>query len=49
MPPHNVPNYYYLSKQDMERFGVLNVQTPVHYRETDVSGLDSDIIYIALD
>jgi hypothetical protein len=48
MPPYNAPNYYYLSSQDMARFGVTHVQTSPDYEDTDVSGFDDHIMYIRL-
>ena len=35
MPPYNAPDYYFLSMQDMARFGVTHVQTPPDYENTD--------------
>lgn len=46
--PYNAPNYYFLSTQDMARFGVTHVQTPSGYENTDVSGFDDHIMYIKL-
>jgi hypothetical protein len=48
MPPYNAPNYYFLSSQDMARFGVTQVQTPPDYAATDVSDLSEHIIYLRL-
>ena len=48
MPPYNAPNYYFLSGQDMARFGVTRVQTPPGYESTDVSGFNDHIIYLKL-
>lgn len=48
MPPHNVPDYYFLSAQDMARFGVGRVNTPPGYEHTDVSPLGRHVIHIQL-
>ena len=48
MPPYNAPNYYFLSRQDMARFGVDHVQAPSDYTETDVSNFSVSIIFIEL-
>jgi len=48
VPPCNAPNYYFLSRQDMARFGVTHVQTPPGYINTDVSEFGDHIIYINL-
>jgi hypothetical protein len=48
MPPFNVSNYYFLSVEDMARFGVGQVQAPADYVETDVSGLSDSVVYIKL-
>ena len=48
MPPHNAPNYYFLSSRDMARFGVMHVQTPPDYANTDVTGFNVHIMYIEL-
>jgi hypothetical protein len=48
MPPYNVPNYYFLSSQDMARFGVTQVQSPPDYGDTDVSDFSDHIMYIKL-
>jgi len=48
MPPYKAPNYYFLSRQDMARFGVSNVHTPQNYEHTDISGFDFHVIYIKL-
>ena len=49
MPPYNAPDYYFLSRQDMARFGVSQVQTPPGYENTDVSGFSDNIMYIKLN
>jgi hypothetical protein len=49
MPPYNVPDYYFLSVDDMERFGITRVQAPPDYAATDVSGFDHDIVYLRLE
>ena len=49
VPPYNAPNYYFLSGQDMARFGVSRVQTPPGYESTDVSGFSEHIMYIRLN
>lgn len=48
MPPYNAPNYYFLSGQDMARFGVTHVQTLPGYRNTDVSDFSDHVMYIKL-
>jgi hypothetical protein len=48
MPPYNAPNYYFLSSQDMARFGVKHVQPPPDYANTDVSDFGDHIMYIKL-
>jgi hypothetical protein len=48
MPPHNAPNYYFLSRQDMARFGVNRVQAPSDYTETDISDFNVNIKFIVL-
>ena len=48
MPPYNAPNYYFLSRSDMARFGITHVQTPPGYSNTDVSGFSDHIMYIKL-
>lgn len=48
LPPYSAPNYYFLSRKDMARFGVSNVQTPPDYENTDVSGFSHPIRYITL-
>jgi hypothetical protein len=48
MPPYNIPNYYFLSKADMVRFGVTQVQTPPDYERTDVSYFPFHIMYLRL-
>jgi len=49
MPPYNVPNYYFLSREDMAGFGVSQVQTPPGYENTDVSGLNASVVFIRLN
>ena len=46
--PYNAPNYYFLSTQDMARFGVTHVQAPSDYEKTDVSDFSDHIMYIKL-
>ena len=48
MPPYSVPNYYFLSTQDMARFGVTHVQTPHGYENMNVADFSDHIIYIKL-
>lgn len=48
MPPYSVPNYYFLSRQDMARFGVTRVQIPPDYEGTDVSDFIDHIMYLKL-
>ena len=49
MPPYNAPDYYFLSRQDMARFGVSQVQTPPGYENMDVSDFSDHIIHIKLN
>ena len=49
MPPYNAPDYYFLSRQDMARFGVSQVQTPPGYENTDVSDFSDHIMRIKLN
>ncbi|MDH3526247.1 MAG: hypothetical protein OEN52_10410 [Gammaproteobacteria bacterium] len=49
MPPYNVPNYYFLSREDMAGFGVTQVQTPAGYEHTEVTGLDASVEFISLN
>ncbi len=48
MPPHNAPDYYFLSTRDMARFGVNSVRAPPGYEHTDLSDFDSHIVFIEL-
>ena len=48
MPPYNAPDYYFLSRQDMARFGVTHVRAPSDYTETDTSGFSVNIIFVQL-
>jgi hypothetical protein len=48
MPPHNVPNYYFLSSEDMARFGVGNVHTPDDYGTSNGFSVEEDIRYVSL-
>jgi hypothetical protein len=48
VPPYNAPNYYFLSRQDMARFGITHVQTPPGYGNTDVSDFGDHIMHIKL-
>lgn len=48
MPPHEVPNYYFLSRADMARFGLTGLHTPDGYVDTELSGLPYDIVYLDL-
>lgn len=51
--PYNIPNYYFLSKKDMQHFGLKNVFVPEFYPQTNTAGLasdyDIDIRYLDLD
>ena len=49
MPPYNAANYYFLSSEDMARFGVADVRTAPGYEDTDVSGFDDHIRFIKLE
>lgn len=48
MPPYNAPDYYFLSRKDMARFGVTGVETPAGYENTDVSDYPGQIMFIRL-
>lgn len=48
MPPYNAANYYFLSAQDMARFGVDRVEVPDGYKNTDVSGFPESVVFIRL-
>ena len=48
LAPYNAPNYYFLSRHDMARFGVAPVQTPPDYENTDVADFSDHIKYITL-
>lgn len=48
MPPYSAPDYYFLSRQDMARFGVTHARTPPDYEKTDVSGFTRNIMHIKL-
>lgn len=48
MPPYSAPDYYFLSRKDMARFGVTRVETPAGYENTDVSGYPGYIMFIRL-
>ena len=48
MPPYDAPDYYFLSSEDMARFGVSHFQAPPGYENTDVSGFSIHIMYIEL-
>lgn len=49
MPPYSASDYYFLSRQDMARFGVSNIQTPPGYGNTDVSGFSDHIMHIKIN
>lgn len=48
-PPYDVPDYYFLSTQDMARFGVKQVQAPPDYVQTDVTRFAERIEYVRLE
>jgi hypothetical protein len=48
MPPHSAPNYFFVSREDMARFGIRHVQTPTDYESIDFSHLGVDIVHIDL-
>lgn len=48
MPPYNAANYYFLSAHDMARFGIVNVQTPPDYENTNVSKFSDHVMFITL-
>lgn len=39
LPPYNVKGTYSMSKEDMENFGLRNIQAPLNYTSTDLSPL----------
>lgn len=49
MPPYNVPNYYFMSGQDMARFGLRGLELPDNYEGSDVSVLADDIRLVRLE
>jgi hypothetical protein len=49
MPPYNAPNYYYLSPQDMARFGLTQVRASVDYQASDLSRFSDLILFIRLE
>jgi hypothetical protein len=49
MPPYNVPDYYFMSVEDMGRFNVLDVSVPTNYGETTNFMTNNDIQFISLD
>lgn len=46
MPPHNVPDFYTLSREEMEKFGLTNVSVPRNYEDTDLGHFTVDIQFI---
>lgn len=46
--PFNVTDYYFLSKKDMEQFGIRNLVVPGGYEKTDVSDYAVLISFIRL-
>ena len=46
MPPFNVPDYYFLSREDMVYFGLAHINIPPDYEKTDLSGFKYQIQYI---
>jgi hypothetical protein len=46
MPPFNVPDYYYLSKQDMVHFGITHINVHSNYEKTDLSSFKYHVWYI---
>ena len=49
MPPHNVPDYYFLSARDMARFNVLDVSVPTDYNRRTEFMIEQNIRFISLD
>ena len=49
MPPYNAPNYYFLSAEDMFKFGIRRVETAKDYALTDVSNLSFNIVFLSLN
>lgn len=49
MPPYNAPNYYFLSRQDMQRFGLNHLVVPSGYESSNVDRFDEHIMYISLE
>ena len=48
MPPYNAPNYYFLSAEDMSKFGIARVETPKGYALTDVSDFTVHLVFLSL-
>jgi hypothetical protein len=49
LPPYAAPNYYFLSADDMARFGIRDVESPPEYPRTDLSGFAEHIVYLKLE
>ena len=48
-PPYNVPDYFFLSVDDMARFGITEVQAPAGYPATDLASFDANIVFLELE
>ena len=48
MSPYNITNYYFLSVDDMSRFGVKNVTAPKGYENTNTSRFEENIEYLKI-
>ena len=49
LPPYEAPNYYFLSADDMARFGIRDVETPPDYPRTDPSRFTEHLMYLELE
>jgi len=48
VPPYNTPDFYFLSRSDMQRFGIKNITLSDDYHNTDMTSIPYDIVYIQL-
>ena len=49
MPPYNVADFYFLSRQDMAHFGINKIVLNHDYATTDITAFPYDVIYLNLD
>lgn len=47
-PPHGVPDYFFMSAEDMTRFGLTGVQVPPYYEHTRLAGVEADLRFVRL-